>query len=125
MPDQTLARIRILLVEDDALIALDVADTLEAAGAEVVGPFGTLKSAREAAGTAQVDLAVLDIDLHGEEVFPAASILRERGVPFLFYTGRPDRIALTTVFAGIPVCPKPIDARGLLAAVNDLRPVVA
>ena len=79
---------RILLVEDDYLIALDVATQLEDAGATVAGPAPSVATAlglldREAG----VDAAVLDVNLGQENSFPVARVLQERGIPFLFSTG--------------------------------------
>lgn len=91
---------RILLVEDEFLIALEIADALAAAGAEVSGPHGTLADAERAASLEAVELAILDIDLRGEEVFPAAHLLRKRGIPFIFYTGQPERDVLAADFRG-------------------------
>ncbi|WP_127144834.1 response regulator [Pelagibacterium montanilacus] len=125
MADLRMDGVKVLLVEDDALIALDIEDTLVAAGATVIGPYATLAAARQAARGAAIDLAILDIDLHGEEVFPAAAVLRERGVPFLFYTGRPDREALTSTFQGVPVCRKPLDTRQLMAEAGKLITLAA
>lgn len=115
----------VLLVEDEFMIALEIADALESVGAQVSGPHATLDAARKAASTANADVAILDIDLRGEEVFPVAEALRERGIPFVFYTGRPDREALRTCFADIPVFVKPASTRYLLTELGKLLPIAA
>lgn len=125
MADTNLSGLRILLVEDEILIALEIAEALKHAGAEVVGPFLTLEDALAAAGNETVDMAVLDIDLRGEEVFPAAARLGERGIPFLFYTGRPDREQLRGPFAAVPVCVKPLPTQKLVEALGKLMPMAA
>lgn len=125
MADRSLEGTRVLLIEDEFLLALEVADALAAAGAEVSGPHATLAAASAAAQSEKADLAILDIDLRGEEVFPAARMLRARGIPFLFYTGRPDREVLRTDFAGVPVCVKPINTKRLLEELGKLLPMAA
>lgn len=78
---------RVLLVEDEALVALMVEDMLEELGLEVVASAAHVKRACELATTTSFDLAVLDVNLAGEQVFPVARILRDRRIPFLFSTG--------------------------------------
>lgn len=125
MAGTSLEGTRVLLIEDEILLALEIADALSAAGATVSGPHATLAAATEAAQSESADLAILDIDLRGEEVFPAARMLRARGIPFLFYTGRPDRETLRSDFAGVPVCVKPINTRRLLEELGKLLPMAA
>jgi DNA-binding response OmpR family regulator len=76
-----------LLVEDEALVALMIEDMLVALGIDVVASAAQLAKACELAASAAFDVAVLDVNLAGEFVFPAARILQERGIPFLFSTG--------------------------------------
>lgn len=116
---------RILVVEDEVLIALEVADSLAAHGAVVAGPCHTLEEAISAARQDKLDLAVLDVDLGGADVFPAARILRERGIPFLFQTGRTDREALCAEFPGVPVRSKPVAPERLVADLSALLQVPA
>jgi DNA-binding response OmpR family regulator len=79
--------VRILLVEDEIIIAMLMTDDLTDAGYEVVGPVGRLEQAVDMAKRQTFDLAVLDGNLHGEKVFPVADVLVGRGIPFLFLTG--------------------------------------
>lgn len=78
---------RILVVEDEALVAAMVADMLEDLGVEVVGPAGNLDAALDFARTAAIDAAVLDVDLRGERIVPVAEVLEDRGIKFVFATG--------------------------------------
>jgi len=78
---------RILVVEDDLMIAMLIDDVLKEAGCDVVGPLPRLAPALQAAGSERLDGALLDINLAGELVSPVADRLIERGVPFLFLTG--------------------------------------
>ncbi len=111
----------ILLVEDEALIAMEIEMILEAFGARVHGPVPDLAEAVVAAETERFDAAVLDIDLGGEDVFPVARILQRREVPFLFHTGHGLRREIEQDFPQVPVCKKPMPgdrlARHLAALV--------
>ena len=76
-----------LLVEDQMIVALQIEDMLRATGCEVVGPVGTLRAAITLAHEEAFDVAVLDINLDGEKVYPAAEELQRRGIPFILATG--------------------------------------
>jgi CheY-like chemotaxis protein len=93
-------------VEDEGTVAMLIEEMLEDLGCTVVASVPRLALAREKAGTAQVDLAILDVNLAGERVFPVAEILRGRGVPFLFSTGY-GASGLPEAFAQSPVLHKP------------------
>lgn len=110
----------VLVVEDEYFIADDLRSELERSGARVVGPVGRLAEAAAvlAAGTA-VDLAVLDIDLHGETVYGLASALRARGTPFVFATGY-GADAIPDPFVDVPRWEKPYRYEALLAALPAL-----
>jgi CheY-like chemotaxis protein len=78
---------RVLLVEDEALVAMMMQEFLIGLGCAVVGPFTATAAALAAARDESVDFAVLDINLGGELVYPVADVLAWRGVPFVFVTG--------------------------------------
>ena len=78
---------RVLLVEDEGLVALMIEDMLEELGLKVVASAAHVTKACELATKASFDLALLDVNLAGELVFPVARILRDRKIPFLFSTG--------------------------------------
>jgi CheY-like chemotaxis protein len=82
-----LAGLRVLLVEDEGLIAALAADMLHDLGAHVVGPAPSLARALALARTEPIDAAVLDINLRDERVDPVAALLRARRIPFVFATG--------------------------------------
>ena len=82
-----LAGKRVLVVEDEMLIALQLEDMLADAGCIVVGPFARVADALAVAKAEIVDLALLDVNIAGEKSFPVAHVLEKRGVPFLFVTG--------------------------------------
>ncbi len=109
---------RIMLVEDEPILALDVALTLEDAGAEVAGPFHRLETALACHDAALMHGAVLDVDLAGREAFALAVRLSEAGVPILFHTARtgidPRR------YGRARVCQKPYAAYRLVSALTRL-----
>ncbi|MCK1338540.1 CheY-like chemotaxis protein [Bradyrhizobium sp. LM6.10] len=78
---------RVLLVEDEGLVALMIEDMLEELGLKVVASAAHVTKACELATRATFDLALLDVNLAGKFVFPVARILRDRKIPFLFSTG--------------------------------------
>jgi CheY-like chemotaxis protein len=102
---------RLLVIEDDYTIASELAEALEAHGAQVIGPAGPVADALALiAAQAEIDGAVLDIDLHGEGAYPVADALRGRGVPFVFATGY-DAWIIPAAYAAVPRCEKPVDTR--------------
>ncbi|HEY1795083.1 MAG TPA: response regulator [Stellaceae bacterium] len=92
MPEQSDNRRppKILIVEDNTLVAETIAEALMDSGYEVVGPAPTLSAGMELAVDADLDGALLDVDLAGRMCFPIAAILAKRKVPFLFLTGYHD-----------------------------------
>ena len=79
--------VRVLVVEDMAVLAWRVRDVLAQAGAEVVGPAANVPGALALLDSCAVDAAVLDMNLDGQPADPIADVLAARGVPFLFLTG--------------------------------------
>ncbi|KKC24804.1 response regulator [Sphingomonas sp. SRS2] len=120
MGEQLLARRRILVVEDEYFLADDLDGALTDAGAKVLGPLPSVKeAARFIASEPSIDAAVLDINLHGEMVFPVADALRERGIPFAFATGY-DQLALPARFADVPRIEKPFKSDRLAAVLGPM-----
>jgi CheY-like chemotaxis protein len=110
---------RILVVEDEYLIAADLVRSLRDHGAEVVGPAPTVERAMrllEASG--RLDGAVLDISLDGEMVYPVADALERANVPFVFATGY-DALSVPGWYGYAPRCEKPVDAGALARALAN------
>ena len=84
-PDAKANKHRVLLVEDQMIVAIEVEDMLREFGCVVVGPVRTLKQALRLAQ--RLDAAVLDVSLDGETIFPVAEELQKRRIPFIFATG--------------------------------------
>lgn len=87
LPVSALSGKRILVVEDEVLIAVMVTDMLAGLGATVVGPATTIEAGLSLAGSETFDAAVLDINVRGERIDPIADLLVARGIPMLFATG--------------------------------------
>ncbi len=114
---------RILVVEDNALLAATIVRNLTAVGVSVVGPVARLEAAVELAETAEIDIALLDVDLDGTMVWPAADRLVRRDIPFVFASGYQASLVMPRRFEGAPVLNKPFSVRELRGAL--LRPLVA
>ncbi len=99
---------RILVVEDEALIAMLLEDLLGDLGCKVVGPAANVTQALELAARERPDAAVLDVNLGKETVFPVADALQRAGVPFVFITGY-GPAGLTGAHSGHATIRKPID----------------
>jgi DNA-binding response OmpR family regulator len=111
---------RVLVMEDNWLIADAIADVLHDAGVDVVGPVPDTSRGIELARTAELDGAVLDIQLADGHCFGAATILRLRGIPFVFLTGHQRADLVPEVFRSARRLQKPQDLWGLPAIVEDL-----
>ncbi|WP_296600652.1 response regulator [Phenylobacterium sp.] len=118
-PAGSLAGRRILVVDDEPLVAMLIEDLLRDEGVEVVGPASSLAQALELAGDPGLDGALLDVNLAGEFVYPVAEILRARDVPFAFVTGY-GRAGLDPDFADAPVMPKPVPLVGFAREIVRL-----
>lgn len=116
---------RVLVVEDEALVAMLVEDGLRGAGAEVLGPAASVADALRivegaVAAGGGLDAAVLDLNLAGRAVRPVADRLAALGVPFLFATGYGE--GCDTGGHAAPMVQKPFDPEELVAAVGALAP---
>ena len=110
----SLAGVRVLLVEDEPIIAMTAEDMLETLGCVVVLTAATLPEALEAVGRPDFDIVLLDINLNGVESLPVADRLREAGRPFVFTTGYGAAAA-----RGAPVVAKPYRLRDLETAICE------
>lgn len=117
--DHALRGGRILIAEDDAILALDVREIFRQAGAEVIGPVATLKQALIMISDGSVSAALLDVNLRDAEVFPAALALKERGIGMVFYTGYADVDGLRRDWPGVQVLAKPAPPRLLISAMSE------
>lgn len=103
---------RILVVEDEMIVAMLIEDILMDNGAIVVGPAARVNKALDLLGSENVDAALLDVNLAGENTAPVAEELRRRGIPFAFATGY-GVAGVPEGFAGQPLLQKPFQERDL------------
>ncbi len=106
---------RILIVEDESIIADMLQAMLEDLGVLVVGPAGTIAEAMAMAKTAAIDAAILDVNLRGEKIDPVAESLRQRQIPLVFATGYGGGAADTA--CGAPIITKPYTIERLASAL--------
>jgi len=118
MGDSTAMR-RILVVEDEYLIRMLLEDMLAEIGYEVAAAVGTIAEAKVAAEAGAFDVAILDVNLDGEEVYPVAEILAQRGLPFVFVTGYGER-SLAEPYGNRPALQKPFQSQQLKKILADL-----
>jgi CheY-like chemotaxis protein len=119
MNDSSQARPRILVVEDEYLIRMLLEDMLADLGYAVAAAVGTITEASALAANGDFSAAILDVNLDGEEIFPVADILKERGLPFVFVTGYGER-SLPEPYRDRPALQKPFQAEQLEAALGGL-----
>jgi len=119
MTDSTKTAPRILVVEDEYLIRMLLEDMLADLGYEIAAAIGTIEEASELAANAQFDLAILDVNLDGEEIYPVADILAERGLPFVFVSGYGES-SLAEPYRGRPALQKPFQAEQLKTTLAGL-----
>jgi two-component sensor histidine kinase/CheY-like chemotaxis protein len=112
---------RILLVEDEALVGIFMHELLCDIGFETTHLAHSLEDAMNFAHREQYDCAILDVNLHGEVVYPLADLLRLRNVPFLFLTGYSPN-GLEARFAHVPILQKPVSQSELERALASLLP---
>lgn len=115
--------LRILVVEDEALLSMALVDEIEEAGAQVAGPAASVEGALDIIDITSIDGAILDVELQKKLVYPVADRLIELGVPFVLTTGH-DAEVLPERFAGVPHSAKPapaIEALALLAGLISAR----
>ena len=110
----------VLLVEDEALIALALADDLEAAGYRVAGPFHRSSDTLEWLNDETPDIAIIDVHLRDGSSVGLASVLRDRDVPFIVFSGDKRDGRSPDAFDGARWLSKPVSGRQLLATVGEL-----
>ena len=114
-PTGALAGKRVLLAEDEALVAVMMSDLMTDSGVEVVGPFSSVANALQNAAQ-KIDCAVLDLNLGGEAAYPLADFFQTRDVPVLFVTGY-ESDDLDRRYAEIPVLQKPVESGAFIEAL--------
>ena len=119
MTDLSKAQPRVLVVEDEYLIRMLLEDMLSDIGYAVAAAVGSIGEAEELAAKGEFSAAVLDVNLDGQEIYPVADLLAERGLPFVFVTGYGER-NLPERYRNRPALQKPFQAEQLQATLAGL-----
>lgn len=113
-------RRRVLVVEDEVLVAMLVEDMLAELGCEVAAVSSHLAEGLELARSQEIDFAILDVNVNGQPSFAIAEILRSRQIPFVFATGYGEK-ALGGAYVGSVILQKPFQVDDLARAIAELR----
>ena len=116
-----MAQISVLVVDDEPMIRLLIQDMLDDLGHTLAGEAARIDEALKLARQAEFDVAILDVDLNGQPIWPVAEVLVARGLPFVFATGYGQR-GVPEPYRGIPTLGKPFDADALEQAIEG-RPL--
>jgi len=114
-----LGGLRVLVVEDEMLVSMLVEDMLTEFGCDIVGPAPDLDQALALAKDAELDAAILDVNVGGRQIFPVADTLKSRGVPFAFASGYGEA-GLVDDHRGTPVLQKPFRQGDLEKVLREL-----
>ena len=117
-PMMDFSGLRVLVVEDELLVALALEDILNDMGCEIVGPVSQIEEAETFARTRDLDAAILDVNVRGRLIYPVAEVLAARGVPVLFCSGYSDTAVLPAPFRALPQVAKPYDESALRRAME-------
>jgi CheY-like chemotaxis protein len=116
LSERGLTNCKVLVVEDEMMIAMLIEDMLEEFGCRLVGPATSVPHALELIGKEQVELAVLDVNLDGQDTYAIADALRQKNVPFIFATGY-GSTGLRKEYGNRPVLQKPFQTKALETAL--------
>jgi DNA-binding response OmpR family regulator len=116
---RSLAGKRVIIIEDEPLVSMDVESCLAAVGCDIAGTAGNLTSAKALINTAESDVALLDVNLGGHPVDELAATLTRRNIPFAFVTGY-GRETLPQAFRDAAMVRKPFAPNELVAVVELL-----
>ena len=116
---KTLAALKVLVVEDEALVSMLVEDMLTDLGCVVIGPAADIEEALRLVGSETIDAALLDVNLGGRPIFPVADALKARGVPFAFASGYGEA-GLSEAHRGAAVLQKPFREADLKRILEGL-----
>lgn len=110
--------LNVFVVEDEALVALNLEDLLDDLGCTVIGPAMRLGKAKEMLdGAFQADVAILDVNIAGEPVFPIAEQLADKGIPIIFATGY-GQAGLPASWHSNPILQKPYTMDDVIGSLS-------
>lgn len=116
---KSLEGLRILVVEDEALVLMELEDMLQEIGCEIVGQVSTVAAALAAIEENELDGVLLDMNLRGEHILPVAEKLLARRVPFLLVTGYAICSGNAPTLDNAPRLTKPFSLKSLRAAMTE------
>jgi DNA-binding LytR/AlgR family response regulator len=114
-----LAGLRVLIVEDDFLLAMELESLMAVGGCTALGPASSVRQALALIDGEQLDIALLDVNLKGERATPVAAALQERGVPYVLITGYSEAQLSEPELRRAPRLDKPVNCRALTRAVRN------
>ncbi|HEY8189080.1 MAG TPA: response regulator [Micavibrio sp.] len=117
MEHESLSGLRVLVVEDEPMLAFVFKTMLEDAGGEVVGPANRIQSALDLIHNNGFDCAIMDVRLDGQTAYPLAKELTQRRIPFVFITGN-SADTLPSEYQHKPMLLKPVGCRELISVIN-------
>jgi CheY-like chemotaxis protein len=115
--DSELRGVRVLLVEDEAMLSLLIEECIENLGCDIVGVAACLNDALIKARSLMLDVAMLDVNLNGQLSYPVADILRSRNIPVIFVTGYEAK-SLQRQWQDCFCLPKPLGRRAIADALH-------
>lgn len=115
--ENNLAGLRVLVIEDEALVLMLLEDTLHDAGCEIAGVASRVDEALKKAASLGFDVAVLDVNLNGRQTFGVARCIAGRGIPYVFATGY-GAASLLSNFPDVPILQKPFQQQDIEAALR-------
>jgi CheY-like chemotaxis protein len=116
--DQRAKPLRVLVVEDEVLICMTLQDVLEDLGCEIAAVCTTLQEALVSSLSVEFDVAILDVNLQGEEITPVSVVLHDRDIPFIFSTGY-GRGGVPQQFSQYPLIEKPFRDTDVKASLQS------
>lgn len=114
--------LRVLVVEDESLVAMFLEDVLEDLGHQMLGPFSRVDAALAAAQSEDFDVAILDVNVNGQAIFPVAEAIAAREIPFIFSTGYGQK-SLPEEYRSRPTLDKPFlpgDVEAVLGKLGEM-----
>lgn len=118
MSNRELSNCKVLVVEDEMMIAMLIEDMLDELGCKLVGPATNVPRALELIGKERVEVAVLDLNLDGKDTYAIADALRQKNVPFIFAIGY-GSTGMRPEYGERPVLQKPFQAKDLETALAE------
>ena len=109
---------RALVAEDSLFILMALEINLKSHHIEVIGPASTLAEAQTLAERGGFEIAILDINLHGEKIFPVANLLKQRDIPIIFTSGYSANEVMPRCLMTVPLIQKPYDHEALIALIE-------